>query len=74
MSVWPGQRIMHVRRRPPISSRVCFPGYTIGYIASGVGFQALFKFLVLMDSESRSVSRGELAEMAMTERHLKTCL
>jgi hypothetical protein len=43
---------------------MCFPGYMIGYIASEVGFPALFKSLVPMDSKLRSVSKGQLVEMA----------
>jgi hypothetical protein len=38
----------------------------IGYIASGVESPALFKSLIPMDSKLRSVSRGQLVEMATT--------
>ena len=62
MSVWPGQRIVQVRRRPPTSSRICFPGYTIGYIASEAEFLALFKSLAPMDSKSSFVSRDHLVD------------
>src|SRR5664280_2869044 len=57
-----------------MSSRICFPGYMIGYIASGVESPALFKSLVPMDSKLRSVSRGQLAEMATTKAARRTRL
>ena len=74
LSVWPGQRNTHVRRRPPISSRICFLGYTIGYIASRVGFQPSFKSLVPMDSKWGSLSKGQLIEMATNNAVRKTRL
>ena len=74
LSVWPGQWIMNVRRRPSISSRICCPGYTIGYMVSGVGFPALFKSLALMESKSRLVSKGQITEMVMAASHLRARL
>jgi hypothetical protein len=38
-----------------------------GYMASEVSCRALFKFVVLMNSKSRSVSRGEFVETATTK-------
>jgi hypothetical protein len=49
--VWPGQKIMQVRRRLRMFSRMCFPGCVIGYTAPEVGFPALFKSRVPMDSK-----------------------
>jgi hypothetical protein len=51
-----------VRRRPPISSRICFLGYTIGYIVLEAEFPALFKSLAPMDSKSRFVTRDHLVD------------
>ena len=67
LSVCPGQWIMNVRRRPSISSRICCLGYTIGYITSGVGSPALSKFLTLMESKSRFVSKGQITEMVIAD-------
>src|ERR1019366_4794476 len=58
---------MHCRRRPPIFSRICLPGYTIGYIASEEECPALFRFLGLMESKLKSMLRGQLVEMAMSK-------
>jgi len=59
---------------PPTSSRICFPGYMIGYIASGVESPALSRSLVPMDSKLRSALRGQFSEMATTKAARKTCL
>jgi hypothetical protein len=48
-----------------MSSRICFPGYMIGYTASEVGCQALFEFVVQMTSKLKSVSRNHLEAVVM---------
>jgi hypothetical protein len=67
LSACPGQRLPWIRQRPLMSFRVCFPGYMIGYTTSEVGWRTLFKFVVLMTSKLRSVSRGQLVETATTK-------
>jgi len=65
LSACPGQRLPWIRQRPPMSSRISFPGYMIGYTASEVGCQAFFKFVALMTSNLRSVSRSHLEAVVM---------
>jgi hypothetical protein len=45
-----------------MSLRVCFPGYMIGYTISEVEYRAWFRFVVLMTSKLKSVSRDQLVE------------